>query len=67
MASEPSEFLTLIKRRPLCFDGGMGTSLYERGYFINRAFDEANCSNADKVRAIHESFIAAGANVIQVL
>lgn len=65
MASEPSAFLNYLSRRPVCFDGGMGSSLYEKGYFINRAFDEANAIEPDKVRAIHEEMIAAGANVIQ--
>jgi hypothetical protein len=29
-------------KRPLVFDGAMGTELYRRGYFFTRSFDEAN-------------------------
>ena len=46
-------------------DGAMGTALYSRGYFINRAFDEANATAPEKVFAVHESHIAAGADVIE--
>jgi methionine synthase I (cobalamin-dependent) len=43
----------------------MGSSLYEKGYFINRAFDEANLIDSDKVKTIHEECLMAGAQVIQ--
>jgi len=39
----------LKKGLPIMFDGGMGSALYERGYFINRAFDECNLSDPQKV------------------
>ena len=46
-------------------DGAMGTMLYAKGIFINRCFDELNLSSPDLVRAIHEEYIAAGAEIIE--
>jgi len=46
------------------FDGSTPTVLYERGLFINRSFDEANLVTPQMVRSIHESYRAAGAQVI---
>ena len=46
------------------FDGSTPTVLYERGVYINRSFDEANLGSPELVRAIHEEFRTAGAQVI---
>jgi homocysteine S-methyltransferase len=46
------------------FDGSTPTVLYERGVYINRSFDEANIASPELVKAIHEDFRAAGAQVI---
>jgi homocysteine S-methyltransferase len=46
------------------FDGSTPTVLYERGVYINRSFDEANLVSRELVRAIHEEFRAAGAQVL---
>jgi methionine synthase I (cobalamin-dependent) len=40
-------------RNVLC-DGAMGTSLYARGIFINRCYDELNVSQPELVRNVHE-------------
>ena len=59
-------FLDLLARRPaVLFDGAIGTELYSRGAFINRCFDELNAGAADLVRSIHESYVRAGAEVIE--
>ena len=58
-------FLETLDLRPLVFDGAMGTMLYEQGYFINRAFDEANLAKPDTVRKIHEAHKKAGAEVLE--
>eukprot|EP00009_Paramoeba_aestuarina_P005771 CAMPEP_0201523328 /NCGR_PEP_ID=MMETSP0161_2-20130828/19451_1 /ASSEMBLY_ACC=CAM_ASM_000251 /TAXON_ID=180227 /ORGANISM="Neoparamoeba aestuarina, Strain SoJaBio B1-5/56/2" /LENGTH=682 /DNA_ID=CAMNT_0047922419 /DNA_START=63 /DNA_END=2111 /DNA_ORIENTATION=+ len=66
VTSEQKEFISLLDSgNPFMLDGAMGTSLYSRGYFINRAFDEANCTCPDKVFAVHEEHIASGADVIE--
>src|ERR1700723_3438470 len=51
-------------RTVLC-DGAMGTSLYARGIFINRCYDELNLSQPELVRTIHEEYLQAGAEVIE--
>src|SRR3984957_2159376 len=51
-------------RNVLC-DGAMGTSLYARGIFINRCYDELNLSQPELVRTIHEEYLQAGAEIIE--
>ena len=51
-------------RTVLC-DGAMGTSLYARGVFINRCYDELNLSQPELVRTIHEEYLQAGAEIIE--
>jgi methionine synthase I (cobalamin-dependent) len=51
-------------RNVLC-DGAMGTSLYARGVFINRCYDELNLSQPDLVRIVHEEYLQAGAEIIE--
>ena len=51
-------------RNVLC-DGAMGTSLYARGIFINRCYDELNLSQPKLVRNIHEEYLQAGAEIIE--
>jgi len=55
----------LFARATTLCDGAMGTMLYSRGVFINRCFDELNLSQPDLVRAIHEEYLQAGAQVIE--
>jgi homocysteine S-methyltransferase len=58
-------FLEALSERPLVCDGAMGTMLYERGYFINRSFDEANLTSAELVRSVHAAYVRAGADVLE--
>src|ERR1700678_3163044 len=51
-------------RTVLC-DGAMGTSLYSRGIFINRCYDELNLSQPEVVRTVHEEYLQAGAEIIE--
>lgn len=48
----------------LC-DGAMGTMLYDRGVFINKSFDELNLTQPELVRAVHNDYLQAGAEVIE--
>ena len=48
----------------LIFDGGVATELYERGFYINRLYEELNLSNLKDVAGVHESYIDSGAMVI---
>jgi homocysteine S-methyltransferase len=60
-----------LKRRLLdpehvvLFDGAMGTMLYARGVFINQCYDELNVRTPALVRAIHEDYVRAGAEVLE--
>ena len=55
----------LFARRTVLCDGAMGTSLYGRGVFINRCFDELNLSQPELVRSVHEDYLQAGAEIIE--
>ncbi|HQH80398.1 MAG TPA: bifunctional homocysteine S-methyltransferase/methylenetetrahydrofolate reductase [bacterium] len=39
--------------------------MYKRGIFINRCFDELNISNPSLIKEIHDSYISAGALLIE--
>jgi methionine synthase / methylenetetrahydrofolate reductase(NADPH) len=47
------------------FDGAVGTMLYAKGVYINRSYDELNLTAPDLVRAVHEEYVRAGADVIE--
>ncbi len=55
----------IFGERPVLCDGAMGTTLYERGIFINRCYDELNLSEPDLVRGVHEEYLQAGAELIE--
>lgn len=48
----------------LIFDGAVGTELYNRGFFINRPFEELNISSPADVQKVHFDYLDAGADVI---
>jgi methionine synthase I (cobalamin-dependent)/5,10-methylenetetrahydrofolate reductase len=51
--------------RTILCDGAMGTTLYARGVFINRCYDELNLSQPDLVRSVHDEYIQSGAELIE--
>jgi homocysteine S-methyltransferase len=63
--TEVKPFLERIQEGVVVCDGAMGTMLYARGIFVNRCFDELNVSNPDLVRAIHQEYVDAGADVVE--
>ncbi len=58
-------FLDELQRRVLVCDGAMGTMLYAKGIFLNRSFDELNLTQPDLVGDVHQTYIRAGADVIE--
>ncbi len=59
------DFRKFLKEEPvIIFDGAMGTNLYDKGVFINRAFDEINLSDPDMILEVHKDFIEAGSDII---
>lgn len=59
------DFLSFIHKNICIFDGAMGTEIYARGFFINRCYDELNITNPKLIRSIHQSYVDAGADVIE--
>lgn len=51
--------------RVIVFDGAMGTMLYAKGVFINVCYDELCLRAPDLVRAVHEEYVQAGAEVLE--
>lgn len=45
-------------------DGGLGTELYERGFYINRPFEELNLSSPSDVKSVHRDYLDAGASIL---
>jgi homocysteine S-methyltransferase len=56
---------SIFGRRTVLCDGAMGTSLYQRGIFINRCFDELNLTQPELVRLVHEEYLQAGAQIVE--
>lgn len=44
-------------------DGAMATSLYEKGFYINRSFEELNVTDAQAVRDTVKGFARSGAQI----
>ncbi len=61
----PGSFLDALNDRVLVCDGAMGTALYGRGVFLNRSFDELNLTQSKLVVDVHQSYVQAGADVIE--
>jgi methionine synthase / methylenetetrahydrofolate reductase(NADPH) len=55
----------LAEHRILVCDGAMGTMLHAAGNSLDQALPALNLSNPALVQAIHESYIAAGVDIIQ--
>jgi methionine synthase I (cobalamin-dependent)/5,10-methylenetetrahydrofolate reductase len=55
----------LFAQRTVLCDGAMGTMLYTNGVFINRSYDELNVTQPETVRAVHEQYLQAGAEIIE--
>jgi hypothetical protein len=54
-----------LETRNVCGDGAMGTLLLDRGVPVDRCLEELCVSEPDRIRAIHDEYVAAGARVIE--
>jgi methionine synthase / methylenetetrahydrofolate reductase(NADPH) len=52
-------------RRVHVLDGAMGTMLYSRGVFVSACYDELNISQPALVQEVHESYVQAGAEILE--
>jgi methionine synthase I (cobalamin-dependent)/5,10-methylenetetrahydrofolate reductase len=57
--------LAELESRIVCGDGAMGTLLLDRGVPVDHCLEELCVSEPDRVRAVHDEYIAAGARVIE--
>jgi methionine synthase / methylenetetrahydrofolate reductase(NADPH) len=55
----------LLARRVAVCDGAMGTMLHAAGAALDRSLPELNLSDPGLVATIHESYLSAGADIIQ--
>jgi 5-methyltetrahydrofolate--homocysteine methyltransferase len=66
-----SLFLDQLRDRILIYDGAMGTQIQERDLSLKDYWDNEGCSEIlclsrpDVIRAIHEDYLAAGADVVE--
>ena len=58
------KFEDLFRHAYAVFDGGVATELYERGFYINRPFEELNVSHPRDVAGVLESYAEAGAMMV---
>ena len=61
---DPSALRNRLEDGPLVADGGMGTSLIERGAGVGDAVEALNIGAPQLVGAVHRSFVAAGARLV---
>jgi methionine synthase I (cobalamin-dependent)/5,10-methylenetetrahydrofolate reductase len=59
------DLLDELQSRLVCGDGAMGTMLLDDGIPLERCLEELCVSEPDRVRKIHQAYIAAGARVIE--
>ncbi len=59
------DFLAELARRPLVFDGAMGTQLIAAGYRPVEAPESWSVTNPDVVAGIHRAYLEAGADIIE--
>ena len=57
--------LEAIEHGGVVADGSMGGSLYERGVYVNRNFDEINLEQSQLVFQIHRDYLLAGAHLLE--
>ncbi|MBD3265794.1 bifunctional homocysteine S-methyltransferase/methylenetetrahydrofolate reductase [bacterium] len=57
-------FLETVNDRVLLADGAMGTEIYNRGFYVNRCYDQLNLTSANTIRDIHSQYAEAGAEIL---
>src|SRR5260370_15119440 len=59
-----AEFREALENRVLVADGAMGTTLYQKGIFTNRCYDELNLSLPALIRDVHQEYLKAGSEIL---
>ena len=65
MHARAQKLVERIQKQVVVADGPMGTMLYSKGIFINRCFDELNLSMPALVKEVHQSYVRAGAEILE--
>ena len=55
---------TALNTGILVFDGGFGTELYRKNYFVNTSYDNLVLTDPAVVSSIHQAYVDAGADVL---
>jgi len=63
--TERERFRMRLRRRPLLFDGAMGTLLYSHGIPQRACLDELVLTRPDLISTIHRQYLEAGADAIE--
>lgn len=58
------DLATALKTGTLVFDGGFGTELYRKNYFVNTSYDNLVLTDPAVVSSIHQAYVDAGADVL---
>jgi methionine synthase I (cobalamin-dependent) len=59
-----SDLVALLRSGPVLLDGGMGTSLVERGIPVGACFEVLNADEPRLVEEVHRGFVEAGARIV---
>ena len=59
-----SELERRLEEGVLIFDGGVGSELYKKNFFVNTAFEAVVLTAPDAVKKIHQAYIDAGVDVL---
>src|SRR6266404_9616148 len=59
------DLLAELNEHLVCGDGAMGTLLLDRGVPVDHCLEELCLSEPDRIKAIHDEYVAAGARVIE--
>ena len=58
------DLATALNTGTLVFDGGFGTELYRKNYFVNTSYDTLVLTDPAVVSSIHQAYVDAGADVL---
>jgi methionine synthase / methylenetetrahydrofolate reductase(NADPH) len=61
---DAGSFRSLLAAGPMLSDGGMGTSLIDRGAPVDACFEALNVSDPALVESVHRAFVEAGARLV---
>ena len=59
-----NDFQNTLQERILVFDGGFGTELYRKGFFLNTSYEGLVLSAPKVITGIHQAYLDAGCDVI---